>query len=701
MSLSYTSLHALRSIVASTVNESGLILIDSTPIIYRYSLDGHYQKHANMKGIQSYPNRYGNSVAITNNGKFGLVCDPSNERVLFLSLEPVKLLSTVPMAKPDVVRFSDDGRFFAIGNVSGRLKVYDSLTYKALDELQLPDGIVCTAFSKDGTKLAISTMDKKVHLFYTHTQKIGYVFRIDDIVEAITFSSDNNKVLGFTRSGSTYVFNIMLRQQFLGDPSMEWPTHIATGFNEYALLLGSRSNQLMIYNRSDGIKLGSVSFEHWGITSVSASSEYVFVGFSNGNNVVINLHEAVQEAHKALESGNIAKLCVLVAESPLVFVNNDLCKQIEKYHETIFCFLPSTSDEKKGYEAIVSLIIADGTIRKELMKTLYDSQEITPFMDNIAQGNAQQACETADSAPLLGHLREFHEIRSTCLNNLMHEIKLLEVDSVKFKEYVESVPDACSECVHELIPSTEILEKNYKKLVSYASANNYASLMEITEKFPILRQTKIYRRLMNHGESLIDKILMMISAGKMHEAEMLATNLTRLKPFASTGNDFKTQIKAFDAFENAAKANNLVKLYALASEHPALRTTEIFRIQIEAHKLNIMTPALVYAKKGDVAKTLEIIAPYAAIGFFEEKNLSLLKKALVHEIELYAPLGEERALLDNYHKCFGWDEDYDQVCLTLGVPPNEHKKLDEVSPECKKLTTFLSGDKKRRNLLAS
>lgn len=701
MSLSYTSLHALRSVVASTVNETGIIFIDSTPIIYRYSLQGLYQKHAHLKGIQSYPNRYGGSVAITNDGKFGLVCDTSNERILFLSLEPVKLLSTIPMIKPDVALFSDDARLFAIGNISGRLKVYDTLSYELLNELQLPDGIVCAAFSKDGSKLAISAMDKKVHLFYIHTQKIAHVFRIDDIVEAITFSSDNNKILAFTRSGSTYVLNIMLRQQFLGDPSMEWPTHIATGLNEHTLLLGSRSNQLLIYNKSDGIKLGSMSFDHWGITSLSTSFEKVFVGFSDGNSVVIDLHEALQEAYKALETNDINKLTLLAEETPLIFVNNDLCKQIEKYHETIFCFFPSNPEEKKGYEAIVSLIIADSTIRKELMKTLYASEEIEPFMENISQGNAQEACETAYNAPLLRQLREFHEVRSSCLNELMHEIKLLEIDPAKFKDYIESVPDACTECIHNIVPSTEILEKNYKKLVSYASVNNYSSLMEITEKYPILRQTKVYRRLMNYGESLIDKTLMMIAAGKMNEADLYATNLTRIKPFALTGNDFKTQIKAFDAFENAAKANNIVKLFALASEHPALRTTEIFRLQIETHKKNVLTPALIYAKKGDVAKTLETIAPYSTIGFFEEKNLVLLKKALIHEIEFYAPLGEERSLLDNYHQCFGWDEEYDQVCLTLGVPPNDSKKHDELSPECKKLTTFLSGEKKRRNLLVS
>lgn len=696
MGVPYSSLHALRSIVASTIDHKNVIIIDSTPTLYRYSVDGQYQKHANMKGIQSYPNRYGSTVAITNNAQFCLVCDSANERVLVLSLDPVKLVSTIPMIKPDVVLFSDDNAYFAIGSSSGRVKVFELHACKEVCEIHLPDAVVCAAFSKDAKKLALSTMDKKVHLLHIATHKIAHVFKVEDIVESITFSFDNNKIVGFTRGGSTFIFNILHKQQFLGDPSLEWPTHIASGFNDHVILLGTRSNQLLIFNNSDGAKLGKVSLDYWGITSISASSEKVLIGFSDGNGVVIDLHDIIQEASQAIETGNISKLALIAAENPLIFVNNDVCRNIEKLYQPIFSYHPTNTDERRGYETIVALMIADSSIRRELMQTLYASAEIAPFMENISEGNSQQACSTAYDAPLLRQLREFHEVRTSCLKELMFEIKLLENDSEKFKEYIESAPPNCAACVHSIIPSPDILEENYKQLVSSASANNYSALLEITEKFGALRQTKVYRRLMNYGEALIDKTLMMIAAGKMNEADIYATKLTRIKPFALTGNDFKNQIKSFDAFETAAKTNDLVKLFSLASQYPALRTTEIFRVQLENYKKNILLPASALIKKGEVAKLLTLIAPYSAIEYFEEKNFILLKKALIHEIALFAPFGEEQSLLDRYHGCYGWDAEYAQVCLNLKIVPNLTKKLDEVSAECKKLTTFLTGEKNLR-----
>lgn len=454
----------------------------------------------------------------------------------------------------------------------------------------------------------------------------------------------------------------------------------------------------MIFNNSDGVKLGCINFDFWGITSLSVSYEKIFVGFSDGNGIVIDLHTILQEAYKAIESGAIGKLSLLAAESPLLFVSKDLCTKMEKQYKAIFEFIPSNHDERKGHEAIVSLIIADGTIRKELMQSLYAYEEIVPFMEKISTGNAQGACVSVRNAPQLRQLREFHEVRSSCLKELMYEIKLLEIDPGKFNEYIDSAPVGCSKCVHSLIPRPEVLEENYKKLLSSASTRNFAALSDLGEKYEVLRQTKVYRRFMSYGEALIDKTLTLMAEGKMDQADDYASKLTRIKPFALTGNDFKNQIKSFDAFNNASKTNNLIQLFALSSEYPALRTTQIFKDQIDVYKKNIMTPANIFAKKGEVSKVMALIAPYSTIDYFEEKNLSLLKKALIHEIEFYAPCGDEESLLSRYHSCFGWDKEYARVCLALKVSPNYMKKPDDVTQECKNISTLLTGEKKVRTL---
>lgn len=698
MELSYSSLHSMRSILAAAISDHGLVCVDSTPMLYRYSPEGTFLKHSPLKGVQSYPSRYGKSISLTNNAQFGLVCDFENDRVLFLSLEPLKFLSMIPFPKPNLAVFSGDNRYFVLGSGTGKIKLYEIFECKSIAEVHLADAVVCTAFSKDNTHLAIATMDKKVHVFHIGSGKIIYTFRLESIAEALTFSTDNTKIVCFTRTGATFVFNLVLKQQLLGDPIVEWPTHIVSGESQNIVLIGSRSNHLFIYNNADGAKLGSIRFDYWGITALHASLERVFVGFSDGNGHIIDLKNTIQEAISALQNSNISALCVLILENPLILINPTLCTTIKESHKTIFDFRPSNAEERRGYEIIISLMIAEGGVRKELIQTLYTSTEIAPFMEEISNGNLQKACTKVYKTPLLRQLREFNEVRSGCLSELSKEVKLLETDPEKFKEYIDSTPPRCAGCVHNIIPAPEVLAENYQKLLSSASAKNYAAVLEITDHYPALRQTKIYRRLMSYGESLIDKTRMLIAEGKIDEADLYATKLSQIKPFALSGLDFKNQIKAYDAFENAAKSNNLVKLFSMAIEFPALRTTEIFRDQLEKYQKNILLPAHPLIQHGEVVKLLSLIEPYRCIEFFEEKNQMLIKKALIHEIRLYAPFGQEQELLDHYHECFGWDQEYGTICDTLSCTAHRDPKLEPLSEECKKITTFLTGEKILREL---
>lgn len=700
MNLSFNSVHTLRSIVASAImeTESTIVVIDATPTIYRFAATGMYIKHAILKGFESYPYRYGNATAVTQNASHALVCDTVNDRVMFLSLEPMQLLSTLTMNRPDTALFSQDGTLFAVANALGRCRIYGTLSSAMQNELQFSDVIVYASFSPDNRWLAVSTMDKKIHIYSLSSQKIFHVFKLDEIVETLAFSDDNNKIVAFSRDGSTHALNIMMQQQFIGSPTSEWPTCTGSCHNRHVVLVGSRSNQLFVYSNSDGAILGSMTLDYWGVTSLSTSEDKVFIGFSDGNGMIIDLGTAVQAASEMISQQQWSRLCIAVAENPLILISPAIGSGIEPFFNALFDYHPVTDEEKAGYESIVSLIISDGSKRRELMQTLYNSEAIVSFMENISEGKIQKACISAHKAPLLRQVREFHEVRSRCMLDMMHELRLLETDPEKYHEYVASEPSGCQECVHRLIPPSEVLSEYYQKLCAAATAGNFALVIDITEKYCILRQTKVYRRVMNYGEALIDKTLAMITAGKMVEADTYATKLSRIKPFALTGTDFKNQIKAYESFSAAEGSKNISKIFEMAIEFPALRTTEIFRKQIEIYRKTVTQPAMLYAQKGDTEKVKALIAPYAQIAYFDDNNIAVMKSALIYEIALYAPEGEEATLLGRYHECFGWDSAYAHVCETFNIIPNEDRKLDEISPECKTIGTFITGPKQLRHL---
>ena len=700
MDLNYASLHVGRSIVASSIGSSGISLVDNTPTLYKYSQEANYEKHRLLKGFKSYINRYGKIAATSDDGKHFILCDSQSNRVLFFNLQTMSLMAQVKFPKtPDFCTFSHDSRYFAIANIVGRFAFYDIDSKKVQGELQLSDGISAVTFSDDSTKIAIATLDKKVYLFDVEKNNIQSVFSMEEIVEVLSFGKNLTNIVAFTRAGETFVIKHLIDKITMADPCSEWPTTSAHQENSAVTLIGTRSNEIYIYTSSNGDKLGSMTFEHWGVTSISVFELKVFLGFSDGHGIIFDLKPHVSEAIKALDENNCEKLSLLVAEFPLIFVHAPLCEKIQERYLDIFEYKAITHEEKIGLEALISLIISSSGNKRSLLAALYSSPSIVPFMESMDEGNFENACSVADDSPLLRQLREFTEIRTTCLMELKEEMRILETNPAKLIQHVESMPARCRECSHGILPNVSNLEESYTQLLSSANARNFPVAMEIVKKYPVLKQTRIYRRLINYGEAFIDKTLIMIAAERMEEAEKYATNLTRIKPFAFTGMDFLKQIKAYATFKQACEKNDLTKIFSLVSEHAALRTTDKFNQQLAEHKHKVLDAALFYVKVGDVINVQKIIAPYSQIEYFEEKYFELMKSALVNEIKIYAPMGEEHSLLNRYHDRFGWDESYEEACEALSCLSNKLVKIDVETHQYKDMVTFLTGEKHKRKYM--
>lgn len=703
MQLTYNSLHISRSIVASSFTETSLVCLDSTPIIYTFSLQGEYEKHVNIKSFESYPYRYGHSIALSEQGEYALLADSDNNKVLLVDLEKNKIIAHLKCTKrPDFCSFSHDAHYCVIANSIGKLSVYNIKTMEIVFESPFPDGISTASFTDNGVNLVVATLDKKVYLYNFHTKQLIKKFSVDEIVDAFAVSDNANQIVLFTRMGNTSVINIAMNHIFKADSFSEWPTASARLPGSQIVLLGTRSSSLFIYTASNGVKLGNVTLNNWGITSLSFTNANVFIGFSDGTGILLDAETEINAAMQALDSKNYSQLSIIAAESPLIFINKVLCESIDTHNEEIFAYSPASPEEKRGFEALVSIILANDGKRINLLTSLYSSDKIVPFMEHISKGEVEKACYAAFEAPLLRQLREFKELRTNCFSHLFKELKLLENSPDTFKSYIESIPQDeshCAHCVHSILPTPESLEEGYTQLTSSLSSNNFSAITEITEKHPILRQTRIYRKMMNYGEALIDKTLKMMSSGNMLEAEEYAANLSRITPFALTAQDFKNQIKYFETFANACQNNNLLQIFSLATENPALRTTKEFKKQLSYYRNMIQTPALILAYEGEVIKVQALIAPYSAISYFEEKNIILIKLALIYEIKKYAPLGEEQLLLNEYHNCFGWDEHYEKVCIEFEIIPDTNQLSNEITAECQSKTTFLTGDRKLRSSL--
>jgi len=698
MALEYVPLRVGQGILASALSEDGISIIDTIPTIYSYSKSGVYEKHAVLKGFKSYLHRYSKASAVSFDGKFALLCEMQCNKVMLFNLVSRRVVTRIELDKgPEFCVFSSDSSYFAFSNSVGRFVIYNTALCEMYHQISLIDAVSSAVFSDDMSHIAIASLNKIVYIYNMEKKEIVNSFEMQDYIEGMTYSRDNVNVVVYARSGNTCVLNVILNKMYIADPCSEWPTVLACEKNATISLLGTRSNQLHLYIRANGNKIASISLEYWGITSISIYDKQIFVGFSDGNGMIIDNTKAIADVDAALEAKDYEKLCLLVCEYPLVFSNNVVCQKIEKHYSEILNYRAQGHNEKIGFESLVSFLLSANISRSKLLKLMYSLDEISDFMASIEEAKKDVACKIAYKVPLLRQLREFAEIKSECHEEMKHQLHLLETSPSQYEEYIQNNSNTCSDCMQSVIPNAQILGESYKQMITTANAKNFAAVMDIVERYPILKQTKVFKRIINYGEAFIDKTLMMIKVGKMAEANRYATNLTRIKPFAATGVDFNRQIQSYGAFEQACKAKNAVKIFSMIEEHPVFRTTKMYKDQLVHYQENILKPATKLASLGELKKMKAVIGAYESIEHFEEKQFELYKFALVQELTKYAPIGEEQELLDKYHQYFGWDKHYEKACEVFNCRVNELVKMDDVSAEHKVLETLLSGERDARD----
>ncbi len=699
-SMEQLSLHLCRSVVASAYNAKAFVIIDSTPTFYTYDINALFESHSNLQGFATYIHRYSHNITLSHNGAHALLCDANKNRVLLLDMGTKTLSANIPYAKaPNFALFSHASEGFLISNSTGDVTIYDTNTLDIVAQLNIPDELSNATFSHDFSKVAIAAHNKKVYIYSIKTQKLLETIVFDEIVEILSFSQHNTTLLTFSRKGNVMLYSLVHKQVYRATPNLQWPTTLAHTENKEVVLVGSRGSQVDIYTTSRGNKLGTLHFDFWGVTSICATSEGALVGFSDGNSIILDIKEEIEKAKQALREERIEILAELCHEYPLLFINPEVCTLINEKYKEIFAFKAKTDEQMLGYHALISFIIENDTNKQELLTYIYQSEEIVPFMQKVERGNFGGACKSTYKFPLLRQLREFSELRTICNRNISEEIELLEKDPNKFITYREEQTHSCRECIYQIMTNEETLRQAFIDFEKAVKAKNYTTMSDLVTKCPSLKQTRLYQRIMSYGEALIDKILLMMQSDHIEQAEKYAVMLSKIKPFEKTGLDFKEQLACFVTLEQASKNNDVLKVFALAENNPAFRTTKAYQQQLHNYqsKYNL---AKVQAMKGDVAATKTILGDYLKLEYFDEKNLHILKLALLYEIKYFASRESEKESLDKYHEYFGWDEAYEHVCDVLEHTINKIKRLTPVEDGYRELQTLIDGEKVQNKVIA-
>jgi|GEM_PF-1350334 len=683
-------------VVSSAALQDEIVIADSTPTIYHYSHTGEYIRHNSFSGLSSLEQRYSKALYLALSGSYLLVSDEENGHILLLDVATKKTLLQLKMEKnPKYCLISSDESFLIVTNGVGRALIYNIQTLERYDEIAFVDEIATVQFLPDASKILVSCLNKQIYIYDMATKKIEHKIAIRDVVEVISIAKNGNDLLLITRVGDALRYSISSQEIFIVDACYEWATtHMQSG-NGAVTLVGSRSSEVYIYTTQKGKLLGSVTFEHWGVTTLSAQKGRLFVGFSDGYATIVDFNEAINDAKEAISRGDCESLCLIVQEYPLIFMDEELYNLIGENYKKVLAYKPSTNNEKEGHSAVIAFLIANEEVHDLVLKELFSSQEMIHFTKYLEEGRPEKSCAMVYDAPLLQQLKEYSSMRTKCHKNVARELKKLEEDPEEFGRYLEEQEHSCLKCKNSVVKGALGLVEAYLLFRKSAIAKNYVSVFEIASRYPILRQSTIFRRLMHSGESLIEKMLIMMRANRMDDALKYATKLASVKPFAKVGQSYKKQIMMYANFSQACERQNIANIFSIVADNPALRTTALFKEQQRLYQEHYKKGEEI-AKSGEVLAMLKHMSPYMYIESKLSQNRELHRVALLYEIKNYAPGGEEKALLEKYYECFGWSEEYANVSAFFGVQSNPEVEKESVDEQCYEQVTLLEGERVKR-----
>jgi WD40 repeat protein len=212
------------------------------------------RSHENITPHLSHENDYSftTSFVFSKDGKFFALGDFSGGIYIWdtnNNYHPVAELFTEHTETINSLAFSPDGKILASGDETGHIVLWNTETYKPLGKLLgHTKSISSLAFSPDGIILASSGWDTAIILWNTVSyEPIGR--SINEIAETLAFSPDG-KILAYENNGSVVFIDVTTHQSFLefndGNSGIVTSSALSPDWKELAV--GNGDNTISVWN---------------------------------------------------------------------------------------------------------------------------------------------------------------------------------------------------------------------------------------------------------------------------------------------------------------------------------------------------------------------------------------------------------------------------------------------------------------------
>ena len=666
------------SVLEIATNKDSIICADNFYNICAFSKENGTAtyNHQISKSVENL-HHYAKSVGIASNSTRVGVGFPKNPKAVILDIkDKVTPLATLTWQKLDVinVRFSKENSYIVTGGQDGRVIIYANSNFHMIASLPpLPDYISCIAMCKNENLL-----------FYSCFSGIAVIYSIDRNVEIATFNKgtviesaffydDDSKVFCVCQNGEMFSYDLinqtLLANNFITNA---WLTVCKQLVNGDFTIIGDREGKLYIVRLNDCFILDTIKLDTIGLVSAHLEENLLYLGWSDGSIHVIDTQKSKDEILECINKDDLMGAFKIINEK------NILLKTLKEYVDKIEEMWKATLKEaiellaKNKFDEVTAMtkpFMSDIRKKEELDYYWQQKEEMTNFLDAVEAVKYPDAYKLAEKHDYIKDSIAFANLEDkweSCFSRAKELLLDGDLENISRAQDILrpfAVVPCKKDSVMMLVRNADkyaVAEKTFKdkKLIEY---------FKMTERFPFLRETKIYKTALLAGDQIMQRINLFENEKNFAKALDFCKILEGVSSYRTVAQKKAESIKAKQEFISLCLTRQLSKAFSAAENNHELQSLPECK-QLYSEFKQKTKIAHDYAVMGSGKKVLDYLQDYIYIEYWRDKIAGILKIAYLAEFINNAP-GKEKAIpnvswketFQYYIERYGKDEELKKI----------------------------------------
>jgi len=583
----------IKSRVSSFFSSEELIVVDENNRILFFDENFNLKRGFRLKLLKNNPNEKG--VKFSSSGNFLLIAVKN-----YLTLWDIKNKKHLANFKLKYsilsVGFSKDDKYFACGDIDGRIVVFNFKLKKEIFSLKHRDFIMDLDFNSDRSYLFAGSYDKGIIFFnlitlnkkerFLHTKPVKKIEEKNYLV-----SSDENAYT-IKWNEKSYKYKDILK--------------IYSNFRDFFvyknyLILGLE-RKVLIYNLEDEVIENENFLTLNEIDKVVVFKDYLVISTLSGEIYNKYLFEEEKEFLDFVIKEEYKKAFELIDKNPFL----KFSKGYEKLNQLIELKIKEALklfeiDKTEALKILDKLIIVP-SLKKRIENIIKQYENFERFVFAIKNKNFTLAYLIANQNPLLKETKFYKKLEKLWKVSFERAKKLVEKGEIeKAKELLRPFM-----AVNEKLPFIKLLLKEaevYNLIKEKLVKKDFKGFFELVEKYPFLKNTKEYEKVINYANLVYKVALSALNNEDFEKVKRAILILKEIKGFEEKAEELKEKLEVALRFL-ALLNENPQKAIELVDENPFLKELKSYKVFIKKHN-EIMEKAEELNDKKEAEKLLK------------------------------------------------------------------------------------------------